>query len=262
MLLVISKHPQFTESGEVVLGQCAPYTTGWRLRIVDHGREEVLLTGTYYDLRRAQETMAGKEAEEMRRIATEMGREFETAAKAEDAFRQLPRRRPMDADETTAVMSSVEVTAALKDEHERAQTVAQLEGVFGQNGSFTRLVHKEGVLILTVAGSKFLNKPETVGGDLERVLALRPRGLVFDFGDVQVISTGGIRELVRATDLCGSQGVPMAVAQLVPGIRKVLEMASLDSIIPIHESVEAAWESLHEIARRPAPESPGAESDE
>ena len=41
-LLVISKHPMYTDSGEVVIGQCEPYTPGWRLRLYRRGEEQAL----------------------------------------------------------------------------------------------------------------------------------------------------------------------------------------------------------------------------
>ena len=33
--LVISKRPEFTPAGEIVPGQCEPYTAGWRLRLIE-----------------------------------------------------------------------------------------------------------------------------------------------------------------------------------------------------------------------------------
>ena len=55
-LLIITKEPEFDSHGEVVLGQCEPFTSGWQLLLVHLNRQqELLLAGTYTDLRKIQE---------------------------------------------------------------------------------------------------------------------------------------------------------------------------------------------------------------
>jgi hypothetical protein len=55
-LLIITKDPEFDMRGEVVLGQCEPFTSGWNLYLVyPDGKKESLVTGTYSDLRKIQE---------------------------------------------------------------------------------------------------------------------------------------------------------------------------------------------------------------
>ena len=56
-LLIISKDPEFDMRGEVVLGQCEPFTSGWNLLLVyPDGKCESLVTGTYNDLKKIQES--------------------------------------------------------------------------------------------------------------------------------------------------------------------------------------------------------------
>ena len=56
-LLIISKDPEFDMRGEVVLGQCEPFTSGWNLYLVSpDGKRENLFTGTYNDLKKIQES--------------------------------------------------------------------------------------------------------------------------------------------------------------------------------------------------------------
>ena len=66
MLLTISKQPAYGPKGEVVIGQCEPYTSGWRLRLLNKGEEDVLLEGNYYDLRQVQMRCQGKKDGEVR----------------------------------------------------------------------------------------------------------------------------------------------------------------------------------------------------
>ncbi len=59
-LLLITKDPEFDNRGEVVLGQCEPFTSGWSMLLIyPDGKKEVLVTGTYSDLRKIQEGCIG-----------------------------------------------------------------------------------------------------------------------------------------------------------------------------------------------------------
>ena len=59
-LLIISKDPEFDLRGEVVLGQCEPFTSGWTMFLIyPDGTRENLVTGTYSDLRKIQEGCIG-----------------------------------------------------------------------------------------------------------------------------------------------------------------------------------------------------------
>jgi hypothetical protein len=59
-LLIITKDPEFDMRGEVVLGQCEPFTSGWSMYLIfPDGKRENLVTGTYSDLRKIQEGCIG-----------------------------------------------------------------------------------------------------------------------------------------------------------------------------------------------------------
>jgi hypothetical protein len=59
-LLIITKDPEFDMRGEVVLGQCEPFTSGWNMFLIyPDGKKESLVTGTYSDLRKIQEGCIG-----------------------------------------------------------------------------------------------------------------------------------------------------------------------------------------------------------
>ena len=61
-LLIITKDPEFDMRGEVVMGQCEPFTSGWSMFLIyPDGRKESLVTGTYSDLRKIQEGCIGLE---------------------------------------------------------------------------------------------------------------------------------------------------------------------------------------------------------
>ena len=79
-LLVISKHPEYGPAGEVMPGQCEPYTFGWRLCLFRDGEEDVLLNGTYYELRKVQGDCTGKDVEQIRAIAAQARERMQAAA--------------------------------------------------------------------------------------------------------------------------------------------------------------------------------------
>ena len=61
-LLIITKDPEFDMRGDVVLGQCEPFTSGWTMYLIhDDRKRENLLSGTYSDLRKIQEGCNGIE---------------------------------------------------------------------------------------------------------------------------------------------------------------------------------------------------------
>ena len=79
-LLVVSKHPEYGPAGEVVPGQCEPYTFGWGRRLFRDGDEDVLLKGTYYELRKVQSDCTGQDVEQIRTIAAQAQERMQAAA--------------------------------------------------------------------------------------------------------------------------------------------------------------------------------------
>lgn len=79
--LMITKPTELNERGSVVLGQCEPYTGGWRL-VVWKGKDGVvnLLSGTYEELRALQAEWASLSEDEVVARASDLARSSATPA--------------------------------------------------------------------------------------------------------------------------------------------------------------------------------------
>ena len=130
--LVISKLPEFTPEGEVIPGQCEPYTDGWRLRLIEDGREESVLTGTYYELRRVQKRCAGRSADDARRLAAEAAEAMKDPSSPDGSPRDEAGESTqiLGMDEVRRAMLEMELTAALDDFEGEAEWLS----VSRQNG--------------------------------------------------------------------------------------------------------------------------------
>lgn len=106
-IVVISKPPEFEENGEPVSGQCEPYLGGWRLRLIQDGGEEELLSGTYHELRCFQLRCIGKGPEEIRAIAAEVAQNLKKS--------EVERPHRDDEDEDTKILDAKDVRRALAE---------------------------------------------------------------------------------------------------------------------------------------------------
>jgi len=100
-LLIITKDPEFDMRGDVVLGQCEPFTSGWTLYLIHgDGKRENLLSGTYSDLRKIQEgcneiedpNAVRKRVMDMRMILLKSV--TETVVEGASRFGNVPEREP------------------------------------------------------------------------------------------------------------------------------------------------------------------------
>jgi hypothetical protein len=131
--LVISKLPEFTPEGEVIPGQCEPYTGNWRLRLIHDGLEESVLEGTYYEVRRLQKRSINKSAEDTRKLAAEMFEEMkvESASGSSTDHDANESTQILGMDEVRRAMLEMELSAALDDLDGEAEwlSVTQQNGV-------------------------------------------------------------------------------------------------------------------------------------
>jgi len=131
--LVISKLPEFTPEGEVIPGQCEPYTDGWRLRLIEDGSEESILTGTYYELRRVQKRCIGRSADDARKLVAEAAEAMKDPSSADGSAKKdaSESTQILGMDEVRRAMLEMELTAALDDFDGEAEwlSVSQQNGV-------------------------------------------------------------------------------------------------------------------------------------
>ena len=119
--LVISKLPEFTPEGEVVPGQCEPYTGEWNLRLIEDGRGESILSGTYYEIRRVQKRCVRKSADDIRKLAAEAEEAMKSGSSSSAASGDDPNESTqiLGMDEVRRAMLEMELSAALDDDDEK-----------------------------------------------------------------------------------------------------------------------------------------------
>jgi len=79
--------------------------------------------------------------------------------------------------------------------------------------------------------------------DLTELLAGGERFLVLDLGDLDYISSAGLRTLLVVTKRLREKQGRLLLASLKSVVREVFEISGFSSIIPIFESVDAAISS-------------------
>ena len=173
-LLVITKEPEFTEDGEVVLGQCEPYTSGWKMRAVTNGGEEILLAGTYYDLRKVQRRCAGKNEKEIRQIVESARMALERRVTAVIP-QPMAGRAPSRTGKATEITAPEEIQAAVA-------AMEESEGVEAEKGTSWETDTDKGLLVAKPADPAAIRDIEALGRILDRT---ESRALALDLSDAK-----------------------------------------------------------------------------
>jgi anti-anti-sigma regulatory factor len=222
-LLVITKEPEFDSRGEVVLGQCEPFTSGWRLIMIlpDNSREE-LIVGTYTDLRKIQESCAGlQEPERVRKRVRDM-RVLLVSSITETVIAPMD-RGPADATETRELPAVVP-----------KQTPGGLCDL-AANGS---------VLVATIVQPERADDENYLKKELLTLLDWHPKAVLMDLSRVSNLSIGCFRELAGMRDRLQEAGAKFALCSLTHAMhQKVQTMKSKDSI-SVFESKSVALDAL------------------
>ncbi len=80
--------------------------------------------------------------------------------------------------------------------------------------------------------------------DLTELMAGGERFLILDLGDLDYISSAGLRTILAVTKRLREKQGRLLLASLKSVVREVFEISGFSSIIPIFESVDAAISGL------------------
>jgi anti-anti-sigma regulatory factor len=240
LLLTISKQPAYGPKGEVVIGQCEPYTSGWRLRLLTKGEEEVLLEGNYYDLRQVQMRCEGKKVEAVRKVVEDMKPHLAAGGTAS----QL---EPATAPKSSNVAESTQILGRA----EIFQAMAEAEAAKGAQNSPEKsgllLERQEQCLIV-----RFVD-PIAAAQDADRLRAIfdsllehQVKAYVLDLTLLQRVSSRVIRELVRFRENAAGAGRGFAIVTKRREVIRTLESMNLLGFLPHYEETRAAVEALSE----------------
>lgn len=239
MLLTISKKPVYGPKGEVVIGQCEPYTSGWRLRFLNGGDEEVLLEGNYYDLRQVQIRCSGKNRDEVQKLIEEIKPHLAEGGIASQ-LQPAPAPQGRDVAESTQILGRAEIFQAMADaEANKAAAVASPEK------SGLLLERQEQCLIV-----RFVD-PIAAAQDADRLRAIfdslmehEVKAYALDLTLLQRVSSRVIRELVRFRENAAGAGRGFAIVTKRQEVIRTLESMNLLGFLPHYEDTGAAVKAL------------------
>jgi anti-anti-sigma regulatory factor len=237
MLLSISKKPVYGPKGEVVIGQCEPYTTGWQLRVLDGGKEEVLLEGNYYDLRQVQLRCAGLPREGIRQAVEEMKPHLAAAGTASQV---APVAAPAGASsgESTQILGRAEINQALAEmESGPAAAPPASSGLL--------LERQERCLIVRfVDPIAAAQDADRLKGVFDSLLKHDVRAYVLDLTLLQRVSSRVIRELVRFREDAAGAGRGFGIVTRREEVIRTLESMNLVGFLPLFSDTAAAVKAL------------------
>ncbi|MCY3020031.1 MAG: STAS domain-containing protein [Planctomycetota bacterium] len=218
-LLIISKEPEFDTRGDVVPGQCEPFTSGWTLTMIlpDRTRED-LMVGTYTDLRKIQESCLGLDDPETVRKRVKDMRVLLVASITETVVAPAG-RTPGDTTETREMP---------------AITLKQTPG------GLLNIEPSGSVIVATVLQPERADDESYLKSELSALLECRPKALLMDLGRVSNLSAACFKELAGVRDRLREAGASFALCNLTQSMRqRVLTMKSKESLSVFEDQASA-----------------------
>jgi anti-sigma B factor antagonist len=102
----------------------------------------------------------------------------------------------------------------------------------------TRQTLPGGAVVVRVEGELDLATSESLENALEA--ADHDGHLVIDLGSCTFIDSSAVRLFVEAARSAQAAGGKVSLVTRDPGILRVLEIAAVDTLLPVHDSVDAA----------------------
>ena len=228
-LLVITKKPEFDVRGEVILGQCEPFTSGWSLVMIDgENSRQILLTGIYSDLRRIQEACRSLDTLDAVRERVDHMR-AEMATLAYDTGLEAPK----------AVANSANVPSAAK---ELPRPEVEVPGPTPRG--LLNLESFEGVLVATVLQPDIIDEANLLKNELLAVLDCHPKGVVMDLGGVSYLSARSFKEMAGVRDRLQELGAAFALCNLPNAVRRKLRHVKVKGRLAVYENQATALAAL------------------
>jgi len=228
-LLIITKEPEFDVRGEVVLGQCEPFTSGWRLIMVDpSNNRETLLTGTYTDLRKIQDSCSS----------------------IDDPAHVKRRVNDMRA----LLMSSVTETVAVRFDQQSSHDVTKpLEPITSimpavptcTPGGLLNLEPTNGVLVATVVQPERADDAHYLKHEMQTLLECHPKAVLMDLGRVPNLSPGTFRELAGMRDRLRETGAGFALCNVTGAMQQNMRAVISKDTLPVFENTTKGVAALN-----------------
>jgi anti-anti-sigma factor len=99
-------------------------------------------------------------------------------------------------------------------------------------------------MVISVKGRLDAVTSPVLEKDLTELMAGGEKFLVVDLGDLDYISSAGLRTILASTKRLKEKQGKLLLASLQSVVKEVFEISGFSSIIPIYESVDSALSSL------------------
>jgi anti-anti-sigma regulatory factor len=236
MLLTISKRPVFGPKGEVVIGQCEPYTSSWLLRLIEGGKETVLLEGNYYDLRQVQMRCAGLPPGAVRKLIEEIKPHLAAEGAASHvAAAAAPQTARVG--ESTQLLGRSEIYQAMAEMESKAAASPENSGLLLERQERCLIVR----FVDPIAAAQDADRLRAI---FDSLLAHDVRAYVLDLTLLQRISSRVIRELVHFRENAAGAGRGFAIVTRRAEVVRALEAMNLLGFLPHYEDTAAAVKAL------------------
>lgn len=107
----------------------------------------------------------------------------------------------------------------------------------------------DGIERITLAGRMDLAGTQAIDLRFTSLTTTRPALIVVDLSDVSFLASIGIRTLVASAKALGHRGGRLVLAGPQPLVAEVLNVAGIDSFIPVFADVQSACADLKGTAR-------------
>lgn len=236
-LLIITKDPEFDDRGEVVLGQCEPFTSGWKLVLVNADRtQEQLLSGTYTDLRKIQETCSSiEDADKVRKRVGEM-RALINSSVTETVAVEFD-EEDQGASGSTKILDPTQTDFMPAIPEKMTET---------SGDGFFELKKHQGVILALVADPDRASDVSLLNQHLKKLIEQKPKAIVLDLGRVQNLASRAMQELCIFRDQCVSENIRFGICNLRKGVQKLIENLGHENPPSVYATPEAALAELVE----------------
>jgi anti-anti-sigma regulatory factor len=225
-LLVITKDPEFDVRGDVVLGQCEPFTSGWSLVLINgDGKRESLIVGTYTDLRKIQESCSEiEDPANVRKRVADM-RMLMLSSVTETVAFQFDRKPVIDAGETQELKSIRDVPA---------QTP----------GGLLTLQPNGKVIVATVAQPERADDTKYLKDELSSLLEFRPKAVLMDLVHVSNLSASSFKELAGVRDQLKEFGGTFALCNVTATMLQRIQTMKARDALTVFDTQASAIASM------------------
>ena len=99
---------------------------------------------------------------------------------------------------------------------------------------------QENATVVSVTGKMDAVSSPELEKELSQLMAEGEKGFVIDLGELDYISSAGLRVILAAAKRLKEKEGKILLASLQDMVREVFEISGFSAIIPIYESVESA----------------------